>query len=277
VNRLWHALFGRGIVETLEDFGSIGAKPTHPKLLDWLALTFQNDLNWDMKALIRLMVTSATYQQQAVITDNLAANDPDNIWLSRGPKQRLSAEMIRDQALLASGLLSRKMGGMGVMPPQPEKIWGRKGTQIKDWKNAEGEDRYRRALYTFIKRQYTYPSFVTFDMESREISHARRISTNTPLQALVTLNDPVYHEASQALAKLMINEKAKHASLTLAVDQAIDLGFQRVMSRDANSMERSTIKNTLALAFEEVGATNELEAWTAVASILLNLDSALTR
>ncbi|WP_158966161.1 PSD1 and planctomycete cytochrome C domain-containing protein [Paraglaciecola sp. L3A3] len=277
VNRFWHALFGRGIVETLEDFGSIGEKPTHPKLLDWLALTFKNDMQWDIKALVRLIVSSATYQQQSNILPEQAEKDPDNIWLSRGPKQRLTAEMIRDQALFASGLLSNKMGGIGVMPPQPEKIWGRLGTTIKDWKNAEGEDKYRRAIYTFIKRQYIYPSFVTFDMESREISHARRIPTNTPLQALVTLNDPVYHDAAQSLAKLMIEEKTKYSASEQAADNAINLGFLRVMSRVAKQDELTTVKDTLDLVYASVGTEDELGAWTAVASIIFNLDSALTR
>ena len=272
VNRFWHALFGRGIVKTLEDFGSIGDKPSHPELLDWLALTFQHELNWDIKALLRLLVSSHTYQQKANSTPELYQNDSDNKWLARGPKQRLTAEMVRDQALLASGLLSKKMGGIGVMPPQPDNIWGRKGVKIKDWQNATGEDRYRRAVYTFIKRQYTYPSFETFDMESRELSHARRIPTNTPLQALVTLNDPVYHEAAQALAKIMQVEEAQ-----TSVDAAIHLGFQRVLSRPASSLELSTMKEAFNLALQEVGKGNDHDAWTALASILFNLDSALTR
>ncbi|AWB65145.1 hypothetical protein C2869_01215 [Saccharobesus litoralis] len=297
VNRFWHALFGRGIVSTLEDFGSIGEPPSHPELLDWLALTLQNDMQWDIKALLKLIVTSHTYQQSAKITSQLGEQDPTNTWLARGPQQRLTAEMVRDQALLASGLMNRKMGGKGVMPPQPDNIWGRKGVTIKDWKNAHGEDRYRRAVYTFIKRQYYYPSFETFDMESRELSHARRIPTNTPLQALVTLNDPVYHEAAQALAKLMLNQYNGGLATNIAtntetnketannmpattngrVEIAINLGFKRLLSRNANQAEMKTLKHTLTLAEQEVGTGNDLASWTAIASVLLNLDIALTR
>ncbi|MGJ8681290.1 PSD1 and planctomycete cytochrome C domain-containing protein [Paraglaciecola sp.] len=273
VNRFWHTLFGRGIVETLEDFGSIGQKPSHPELLDWLALTFQNDLKWDVKALIRLMVTSHTYQQQSQISKSVQQQDPNNVWLARGPMQRLSAEMVRDQALLASDLLSTKIGGVPVMPPQPDNIWGRKGIKIKDWKNAEGADKYRRAVYTFIKRQYAYPSFETFDMESRELSHARRIPTNTPLQALVTLNDPVYHEAAQALADIMLQDLQRHGEKA----KAIQVGFRRVLTREPKQSELEVIQQALTAAYQDVGDQEHKGAWTAVASILFNLDSALTR
>ncbi|MCF2947871.1 PSD1 and planctomycete cytochrome C domain-containing protein [Paraglaciecola aquimarina] len=275
VNRFWHTLFGRGIVETLEDFGSIGEKPSHPELLDWLAIQFQQDLQWDMKQLIRLLVTSHTYQQKSKITEQLQEQDPNNVWLARGPMQRLTAEMVRDQALLVSGLLTTKMHGKPVMPPQPDNVWGRKGVKIKDWKTAKGEDRYRRAVYTFIKRQYAYPSFETFDMESRELSHARRIPTNTPLQALVTLNDPVYHEAAQSLAELML--EVYKVSPSQNKQAAIRHGYQLVLSQMPDEDTLNILSEALDMAYAEVEQGDDKNAWTAVASILLNLDNALTR
>ncbi|WP_111979567.1 PSD1 and planctomycete cytochrome C domain-containing protein [Algibacillus agarilyticus] len=284
VNRLWHRLFGIGIVETLEDFGSAGTSPTHPELLDWLALHFQNDLNWDMKAILKKMVMSHAYQQDATIDPTLLEKDPKNQWLSRGPRQRLTAEMIRDQALLAADLLVNKIGGEPAMPPQPDGIWGHPGKIIKEWTNATDENRYRRAIYTFVKRAFMYPSFLTFDMETREFSHERRIATNTPLQALVTLNDPVYHEAAQALGKLMQDKAAS------SIDSAIELGFKRVLSRQPNKNELASLndalneiqlqlKTELADKTEQTKQANTLSSgsWTAMASILLNLDDALTR
>ncbi len=184
----------------MENFGSVGEGPSHPELLDWLALHFQNDLHWDMKALLREMVTSATYRQNASATPALTKRDPRNRLLARGPQQRLSAEMVRDQALVASGLLSHTMGGPPVMPPQPAGVWNSVYNN-EVWKDATGPDRYRRAIYTFIKRTSGYPSFQIFDASDRDTSLPRRISTNTPLQALVTLNDPVYEEAAEALAQ----------------------------------------------------------------------------
>jgi hypothetical protein len=203
VNRYWEQLFGTGIVETLENFGSVGEEPSHPELLDWLALHFQNDLHWDIKALLRELVTSATYRQSAKSTPALTEKDPRNRLLARGPQQRLTAEMVRDQALMASGLLTDKMGGPPVMPPQPEGVWNSVYNDSK-WVDATGPDRFRRAIYTFIKRTSGYPSFLTFDASDHDVSLARRVSTNTPLQALVTLNDPVYQEASLALARRMM-------------------------------------------------------------------------
>ena len=205
VNRYWEQLFGTGIVETLENFGSVGEEPSHPELLDWLALHFQNDLHWDMKALLRELVTSATYRQSAKATPALTERDPRNRLLARGPQQRLTAEMVRDQALMASGLLSDTMGGPPVMPPQPQGVWNSVYNDSK-WVDATGPDRYRRAIYTYIKRTSGYPSFLTFDASEHDVSLARRIPTNTPLQALVTLNDPVYQEASEALAMRMMKE-----------------------------------------------------------------------
>ena len=282
VNRYWEQLFGTGIVETLENFGSVGEEPSHPELLDWLALHFQNDLHWDMKALLREMVTSATYRQSARTTPALTERDPRNRLLARGPQQRLTAEMVRDQALMASGLLTDKMGGPPVMPPQPQGVWNSVYNDSK-WVDAAGPDRYRRAIYTYIKRTSGYPSFLTFDASDHDTSLARRIPTNTPLQALVTLNDPVYQEASEALAQRMIKA-------TDALDGRLRYGARLVLSRDLTDRELATLrglyKEALAapaaprivkIAGKAKGSSGRELAITAVASVLFNLDAALTR
>jgi hypothetical protein len=279
VNRYWEQLFGTGIVETLENFGSVGEEPSHPELLDWLALHFQNDLHWDMKALLRELVTSATYRQSAKASPALVERDPHNRLLARGPQQRLTAEMVRDQALSASGLLSDKMGGPPVMPPQPEGVWNSVYNDSK-WKDARGPDRYRRAIYTYIKRTSGYPSFLAFDASDHDTSLARRIPTNTPLQALVTLNDPVYFEAAQALARRMLSGQP-------SMDARIKYGARLVLSRDPTDLELAALqalfqKTVAAPTLQPVAATlnrnsRELAAMTALASVLINLDAALTR
>jgi hypothetical protein len=278
VNRYWEQLFGTGIVETLENFGSVGEEPSHPELLDWLALHFQNDLHWDMKALLRELVTSATYRQSAVTTPTLTETDPHNRRLAHGPQQRLTAEMVRDQALMASGLLCSTMGGPPVMPPQPPGVWNSVYNKSK-WRDATGPDRYRRAVYTYIKRTSGYPSFLTFDASDHDTSLARRIPTNTPLQALVTLNDPVYQEASEALARRMMKAK-------LDLDARIIYGARRVLSRDPTERELATLRSffekavstpTFQLAAVKSQKSRDLAAMTVVASVLFNLDAALTR
>src|SRR5690606_21471557 len=202
VNRVWEQMFGRGIVSTLEDMGSQSDPPSHPELLDWLALRLMNDHNWSIKALIRDIAMSGTYRQSSVNNAMLYNLDPGNSLYARGPRTRLSAEQIRDQALAVSGLLSDRMYGPSVMPPQPEGIW-QTVYNGDNWSESQGEDKYRRAVYTYLKRTSPYPSFLTFDAGSREVSTVRRTVTNTPLQALVTLNDPVYLEAAHHLAKFM--------------------------------------------------------------------------
>jgi hypothetical protein len=295
VNRYWEQLFGTGIVETLENFGSVGEEPSHPELLDWLALHFQNDLHWDMKALLRELVTSATYRQSAEASPALTERDPRNRLLARGPQQRLTAEMVRDQALMASGLLSDAlgdtMGGPPVMPPQPEGVWNSVYNDSK-WVDATGPNRYRRAIYTYIKRTSGYPSFLTFDASEHDVSLARRIPTNTPLQALVTLNDPVYQEASEALAMRMMKE-------TDGLDERVECGARLVLSRNPTDGELATLRKLYEEALTtprapriiKVAASasasaststksrsgKELAALTAVASVLFNLDAALTR
>jgi hypothetical protein len=289
VNRYWEQLFGTGIVETLENFGSVGEEPSHPELLDWLALHFQSDLHWDMKALLRELVTSATYRQSAKSTPALTDRDPRNRLLGRGPQQRLTAEMVRDQALMASGLLTDTMGGPPVMPPQPAGVWNSVYNDSK-WVDAKGKDRYRRAIYTYIKRTSGYPSFLTFDASDHDVSLARRIPTNTPLQALVTLNDPVYQETSEALAGRMMRE-------TDTLDGRLRYGARLVLSRDPTDGElailrrlyeealaapaspgvRPRIVKVKIAAGAESSSGKELAAMTAVASVLFNLDAALTR
>jgi hypothetical protein len=203
-NRFWEKLFGIGLVATSEEFGSQGELPSHPKLLDWLA-TEMVRLKWDVKAFIKLLVTSETYRQSSHVTDDMAANDPANRLLGRGPRVRLSAEMVRDQALAVSALLSPKMYRGPVEPATTRHgIKAAFGGGI-DWKTSHGEDRYRRGLYTTWRRSNPYPSMVAFDAPNREVCTVRRDTTNTPLQALVTMNDPVYIEAAQALARKMVS------------------------------------------------------------------------
>jgi len=299
VNRYWQELFGTGIVETLENFGSVGEEPSHPELLDWLALHFQNDLHWDMKALLRELVTSATYRQSAATTPALTAKDPRNRLLAHGPQQRLTAEMIRDQALVASGLLSTVMGGPPVMPPQPAGVWNSVYNSSK-WKDATGPNRYRRAVYTYVKRTSGYPSFLMFDASDRDTSLPRRIPTNTPLQALVTLNDPVYQEAAEALAKRVIKETAAKTSGASSADDILDgrLAYETrlVLSRDPTPRELAALRAFYSKALEmpkepallnasmkaekspkKQTLSRELDAFTAVGSVLFNLDAALTR
>lgn len=300
VNRYWEELFGTGIVETLENFGSVGEPPSHPELLDWLALHFQNDLHWDMKALLREFVTSATYRQTAATTAALTAKDPRNRLLTHGPQQRLTAEMVRDQALVASGLLSATMGGPPVMPPQPAGVWN-SVYNYSQWTDATGPNRYRRAIYTYIKRTSGYPSFLMFDASDRDTSLPRRIPTNTPLQALVTLNDPVYQEAAAALARRVVKEIAAKISDDGSSSDVLDarLAYETrlVLSRDPRPGELSALRafykqaltmpkppalmnvsmKVSAKSLGKEGSSRELDALTAVGSVLFNLDAALTR
>ncbi|MBZ5654881.1 MAG: PSD1 and planctomycete cytochrome C domain-containing protein [Acidobacteriia bacterium] len=301
VNRYWEQLFGTGIVETLENFGSAGEGPSHPELLDWLALHFQNDLHWDMKALLRELVTSATYRQRAATTPALRERDPRNRLLARGPQQRLTAEMVRDQALLASGLLNRTMGGLPVMPPQPPGVWNSVYNSDK-WKDATGPNRYRRAIYTFVKRTSGYPSSLIFDASDRTTSLPRRIPTNTPLQALVTLNDPVYEEAAEALARRAVKDAVANAGSgsdgESILDARLSCEARLVLSRDPTSQELAVLRElfkksvttpsrpTLRAAsmrvlehsaHESEISSNELHGLKAVGNVLLNLDAALNR
>ncbi len=200
VNRFWSKLFGRGIVKTTGNFTSRGSEPTHPALLNWLAHEFIHTHDWSVKSLLKQIVMSATYRQSSVIPDGLQERDPENKWLARGPRFRLSAEQIRDQALAVGGVLSDKMYGPPVMPPQPDGFWD--GIN-KSWKTDTDEDRFRRGVYVFRRRNRAYPSFVAFDAPTRQNMCSRRIRTNSPTQALVTLNDPAFMEAARGLAGRM--------------------------------------------------------------------------
>ncbi len=284
VNRFWEQLFGLGIVETLEDFGSQGAPPTHRELLDWLSVRLMEQYGWSTKKLLKTIVMSATYRQSSVTTPEKNEADPDNRWLSRGPRVRLGAEQVRDQALAASGLLCRKMHGPSVMPPQPDGIWLSPYNGEK-WVMSEGEDKYRRALYTYWKRTAPYPSMTTFDAPSREFCQSRRIRTNTPLQALVTLNDPVYMEAAGELAKRMHG-----ASKTL--DDQLTKGYYALTFRKISPEKLGALKRVYGEALAEFKSDTtrvrefltysaerspEAAAMTLTANVLMNLDEVITK
>jgi hypothetical protein len=278
VNRFWAALFGRGLVETQEDFGSQGQPPSHPELLDWLAVEFR-ETGWSMKGLVKTIVMSATYRQSAKATPELIKRDAQNRLFARGPRFRLEAELIRDEALAASGLLSQKMFGPSVMPPQPEGLWKSAYNGAK-WVTATGEDRYRRGIYTYIKRTAPYPAMTAFDAPSREICTVRRVTTNTPLQALVTLNDEAFVEMARSLAG-----KMRAAGKT--PDEQIAVGLQRALARPAKPEEVAVLKNLYEARLEDYAAhpeeakklagDPELAALTAVGNVILNLDEFLTK
>ena len=276
VNRLWEQVFGRGLVATSDDFGTQGEPPSHPDLLDWLALQLIED-GWSLKQTLRRIVTSATYRQSARVSPELLERDPDNVLLARSPRYRVEAEMVRDIALTASGLLSPQLGGPSVMPPQPEGIWN--ATYSGDrWRNAEDHDRYRRGLYTFWRRTSPYPSFATFDAPSRELVCARRNRSNTPLQALTLLNDPAYFEAAEALAARM---RAEGGATDL---ERLAHGFRLCTSRRPNEVELDVLLELLEDQREVLdaftpaeGATAPVDPLTLVANVLLNLDETVTR
>ena len=204
MNRIWAQIFGRGIVETSEDFGIQGEPPSHPELLAWLATEFVRQ-GWSMKAMHRLIVTSATYRQSSRVTPDRLERDPYNRLFSRGPRFRMEAEMVRDQALAVSGLLKRTIGGPSVFPYQPDGIWFAPYSGER-WTESRDGDQYRRGLYTFWRRSAPYPSFIAFDAPSREVCCERRSRTNTPLQALATLNDPAFVQPAAALAGRILDE-----------------------------------------------------------------------
>ena len=284
-NRYWEAIFGVGIVGTSEEFGSQGEAPSHPELLDWLAIELLES-GWDLKYLLKLIVNSATYRQSSVVTEEMYRKDPENRFLARGPRFRISAEMIRDQALFVSDLLSPKMYGPSVNPPQPEMGLKAAFGSETDWETSEGEDRYRRGIYTSWRRSNPYPSMATFDAPNREVCMVRRDRTNTPLQALVTLNDPVYIEAAQALGRRM-------ASVGGSTAKKAALGFQLCLTRPPSVQEKETLlrlyeslkrrysddlKAAVDMASDPIGPVPEggdvaeYAAWTVVANALLNLD-----
>lgn len=288
-NRFWEALFGLGLVQTSEDFGMQGELPSHPELLDWLAIQLL-EKNWQRKEFLKLIVMSATYRQSSTVNEELVQLDPKNRLLARGPRFRLSAEMIRDQALAVSGLLSHKIGGPSVNPPRPKLNLRAAFGGSTDWETSQGEDKYRRGLYTTWRRSIPYPSMDAFDAPSREVCTVRRIRTNTPLQALVTLNDPVYIEAAQALAGRILNEGGEtlEAKLSYAFQlctsrhpKAEELAvltdtYKALLAKfDANEGEATKLQALNLEKQQEISVTRQA-AWTVLANVLLNLDETLT-
>lgn len=290
VNRYWEAIFGIGLVRTSEEFGAQGELPSHPELLDWLAVEFQES-GWDLKRLLKLMVTSAAYRQSARVTPQLLERDPDNRLLARGPRFRLSAEMIRDQALEVGGLLSSRSFGPPVRPLQPTLgVSAAFGSGI-DWKTSDGEDRHRRGIYTLWRRSNPYPSMAAFDAPNREVCTLRRERTNTPLQALVTLNDPVYIEAAQGLARRTlarggtVHEKADYAFRQCLIRPPTEpelVSLASLYQRSRARFEQDSVKAE-RMATNPIGPAppgtelSELAAWTLVGNVLLNLDETLMK
>ncbi len=280
VNRVWEQLFGAGIVDSVDDFGTSGQAPSHPELLDFLAVRFQTELGWSVKRLLRELVLSATYRQDASVTPQLRERDPANRLLARGPRTRLAAEMVRDNALAVSGLLSEKMFGPPVMPLQPDGIW-RVVYSSQKWETSKDADAHRRALYTYWRRSAPYPSLLTFDAPNRSVCAARRLATSTPLQALVTLNDPVYMEAARALGERMAKEGGAKLEQQLAHGYRLATGRAAAKAdlADLAALHGETLaayrkERTLA---EKLGGTPEQAALTLVANALLNLDATLTK
>jgi hypothetical protein len=291
VNRFWEQIFGIGIVETSEDFGVQGEPPSHPELLDYLAVELMEN-GWDTKALVKFIVTSSAYRQSSKVSRTVSERDPYNRLLSHGPRTRLSAEHVRDQALAVSGLLSYKMFGPSVQPPRPRLGLASAFGGSTDWETSPGEDKFRRGLYTSWRRTTPYPSMTTFDATSREVCTIRRIPTNTPLQALVTLNDPVYVEAAQALARRMIAEggvsprdRALHGFRLCVTRPASEAELQRLIQLydAALAKYKSDATSATQMATEPIGALPagvdpaEAAAWTVVGNVLLNLDEVLAK
>jgi hypothetical protein len=288
VNRFWEQLFGIGLVETLEDMGSQGFLPTHPELLDWLAYNFMNEQNWDVKKLLKTIVMSATYQQDSKSgTPQYLALDPDNKLYSRFSRVRLSAEQVRDQALQVCGLMSEKMYGESVMPFQPHGIW-QSPWNGKTWTQSKGEDQYRRAIYTYWKRSSPYPSMMTFDGVPRELCTARRIRTNTPLQALVTLNDSAYIEmARQNTFKILKNQEATETAKVISKSYEIAIGksispqklesLVKLYQSALNTFKADKKKTLDFLGNGDTYKKPEVAALVVVNNAIFNLDEFVTK
>ncbi|HND53704.1 MAG TPA: DUF1553 domain-containing protein, partial [Pirellulaceae bacterium] len=307
VNRYWQTLFGTGIVKTAEDFGSQGEPPSHPELLDWLAVHFQQPAlapgdatpkPWNVKALLKLMVMSSTYRQSSAVTRELHGRDPENRLLARGPRFRLQAEFIRDNALAISGLLDRRIGGASVSPYQPPGLWEElmsradgKNWTAQEFVQSHGPDLYRRTMYTFWKRTCPPAALATFDAPDRETCVVRRARTNTPLQALILWNDPTYVEASRKLAERMLGESMSNReriarafrSATARAPSDRELAvLERVYQQQLAAFRQKPDDARKLLAVGEAPRDEkldaaELAAWTVVASTILNLDEVLTK
>jgi len=294
VNRFWQQFFGTGLVKTADDFGSQGEPPTHPELLDWLASHFR-DSGWDVKGFVRLLVTSATYRQDSRVSSELLQRDPANRLLARGPRFRLDAEQLRDNALFVSGLMDLTFGGKGVKTYQPPNIWepvAYSGSNTKDYKQDTGNALYRRSLYAFFKRTAPHPFMGNFDAPNRELMCTRRERSNTPLQALQLMNDVQHFEAARNLAQRMLKEGGKSAADRLA------FGYRTVLGRKPSGSELNVVTNALkqhlaryeadaeaarqVIAFgesrpDQLLKAPELAAYTLAANLLLNLDETVTR
>jgi hypothetical protein len=289
VNRAWQMFFGRGLVQTAENFGLQGALPSHPELLDWLARHF-GESDWDLKALCKEIVMSATYRQSSVASPDLLARDPENVWLARGPRIRLTAEMLRDNALAASGLLARTLGGPSVKPYQPEGVW--EDTAGSKYEADKGAGLYRRSLYTFWKRTAPHPAMVTFDAAERNNCTVRRQVTSTPLQALVLLNDPQFVEAARKLGERALKEGGART------DDQLEFVFRTLTGRHPTAKEQAVLQQLyqeqLALfqtatnraeALGKVGASapdkslnaGQAAAFASVANALLSFDETIVK
>ncbi|HWY85419.1 MAG TPA: DUF1553 domain-containing protein [Gemmataceae bacterium] len=290
VNRLWALYFGQGIVKTLDDFGAQGSWPSHPELLDWLAVEFQES-GWNVKHVIKLMVMSNAYRLSSHADPNLRGRDPNNTLVSRQAHFRLDAEMVRDNALAVSGLLVHKIGGPSVKPYQPAGYWRYLNFPTREWTNDAGADQYRRGLYTYWQRSFPHPSLLAFDAPSREECTVERTRSNTPQQALVLLNDPTYVEAARALAETMFRSAKTPA-------ERVDVAFRQALQRPARVEEKKLLTGVFELHLAQyqadtkaaqmyltVGArpapkdipAAELAAWTDVARVVLNLHETITR
>jgi hypothetical protein len=290
VNRIWQMYFGTGLVKTTEDFGAQGDMPSHPDLLDWLAREFIRS-GWDVKALHKLIVTSATYQQSSTTTAELRDRDPENRLLARGPRFRLPAETVRDQALFISGLLAEQVGGPSVRPYQPDGLW-KEIASTTNYEQSHGKDLYRRSLYTYWKRTVAPPTMVTLDATSRESCIVKRSRTNTPLQALALMNEVTFVEAARTLAQRVMKDSEA------ATEPRIDQAYKRVVSRSPTAGERDVLTQAYARyvasfrnnpqAAEKLLSVGEsphntklnapeLAALTMVMSVILNLDEVVTK
>jgi hypothetical protein len=290
VNRLWKLAFGRGIVRSLEDFGSQGTAPTHPELLDWLAADFLSS-GWDVKRAFKQMLMSQTYRQSSVPSQQAQAKDPNNDLFSRQNRYRLEAEFVRDNALAVSGLLVTKIGGASVKPYQPAGYWQYLNFPKREWENDKGESQYRRGLYTYWQRTFLHPSLAAFDASSREECTVDRPRSNTPQQALVLLNDPTYVEAARALAGRVLVSSAKTPA------ERIKFLFRQSLTRGPRPEEIRVLSDLLDKHHREFSADRaaaekllavgdlkspeldpaELGAWTSVCRVVLNLHEAITR
>ncbi len=291
INRIWQQIYGIGIVSTVDDFGNQGALPSHPELLDWLAVTFR-EKNWDTKAMIKMMVMSSTYQQTAKVSSKLLEMDPDNLLLARSSRNKLTAEMIRDNALAVSGLLVDKIGGPSVKPYQPEGLWAEttSGQGLTKYIMDTGESKYRRSLYTFWKRTVPPPSMITFDAATRDLCSVKRQKTSTPLQALVMLNDPQLLEASKYLAENVLSDQAMNDT-----DRVKSI-FKKITSRDPNEDETNRLLDYLESSKQDfevakaipksdekegddimVTSDKDTYAFTILTSLIFNLDEAIVK